>query len=216
MGCCTTICKNLFLGFVGLCKVGLSIAIIIIVAIHLQDYKFSGSGTNTTLTGSCLLSKDFTNQDYCNYAYAVCGISMCVSLAASLFLCITCNACGCGSWVEFILYLCQCAWWVIAACVFSRAAADANDVVGLNGQGLPQENWRTSVPVISWVISVLAFLAAIISLADAIKCCRDCCCSGDDSDKGKKEKKDKKAKTPPQPAYEPPKGQDPAVRANAV
>lgn len=57
---------------------------------------------------------------------------------------------------------------------------------------------------------------AALARVQAIKCCRDCCCSGDDSDKGKKEKKDKKAKTPPQPAYEPPKGQDPAVRANAV
>ncbi|KAG2435751.1 hypothetical protein HXX76_006947 [Chlamydomonas incerta] len=216
MGCCSKICKNIFLGFLAMCKVGLSIAIIVIVAVHLQDVHFNIEGTNYTITGTCMLSNDITNQDYCGYAYAVAGISLCVSLATSLFLCITCNACGCGAWIEFILYICQCAWWVVAACVFSAAAKDANDFVGTNGQTIPQENWRNSIAVISWVIALLAAFATIIALVDAIKCCRDACCAGDDSNKGKKDKKDKHDKQAEQPAYEPPKGQDPAVRANAV
>ncbi|KAG2451273.1 hypothetical protein HYH02_003880 [Chlamydomonas schloesseri] len=216
MGCCSKICKNIFLGLLSLCKVGLSIAIIVIVAVHLQDVVYTGSGSNFKITASCIMSKDPTDQDYCSYAYAVAGISMLVSLATSLFLCITCNACGCGAWIEFILYLCQCAWWIIAACVFSKAAKDANQVVMPNGTDYPNQNWRTSIPVISWVVALLALLAAIIALADACKCMRDCCCAGDDSNKGKK--KDKKAKEQPQQpaAYDPPKGQDPAVRANAV
>ncbi len=50
--------------------------------------------------------------------------------------------------------------------------------------------------------------------SQACKCMHKCCCAGDDdSHKGKK---DKHAEHQQPAAYDAPKGQDPAVRANAV
>lgn len=62
--------------------------IIVIVAVHLQDVtlKVDARGKLVDWNASCLMSGDVHGVSVCNYAYAVCGISLLASLVLSLFL----------------------------------------------------------------------------------------------------------------------------------
>ncbi|KAG2501739.1 hypothetical protein HYH03_000239 [Edaphochlamys debaryana] len=202
MGCLTKCMKAILVGILGILKTGLAIAIIVIIAVQLQDWVWTENNTNLTI--NCLISGSVSSSSTCDYMYAVCGISMCVSFCLAIFLCITCDCCGCGSWIEAIVSACQTAWWCIAAAIVSKRVSDTND---LSDPSWPQANWRTSIAVMSWVSALLCFLCFLIYIIDAFSSC----CGGR---KEKKEKKSKDVEAAPPPPQK--MGKDEPVKANAV
>lgn len=69
-------------------QVALATAIIIIVAVHLQDVKVdvTVSDRPVEVKAECLMTGDVQGGTVCEYAYAVCGLSLLTSLILSLFL----------------------------------------------------------------------------------------------------------------------------------
>ncbi|PNH03364.1 hypothetical protein TSOC_010593 [Tetrabaena socialis] len=161
-------------------KVGLAIAIAVIVSTKLWDVEINSeaSGTPFVIKSQCLMGSNLESGTVCEYAYAVCGVSLLVSLCASLFLCLTCDLCGLGTWLEFVVHGLQTAWWVVASIIFWKKAREAND------QGLPREDWRDAVAVMACVAALLGAIMAFACLLDACKCLANCfcCCGGSDRD----------------------------------
>eukprot|EP00798_Chlamydomonas_sp_ICE-L_P024075 gene24075-9653_t len=148
MGCCGEFLLKIFRCIINLLEVGCAIAIIIIIALHLQDVTIRANADgnsdvlnsdvlNDVLNGeiefSCALgnleeqAKGDTATNYCAYAYSLAGVSLALSLAMSILLCFTCNLSGCGFIVEMIVALCLCLWWIAGGIVLSKAVSDAND-----------------------------------------------------------------------------------------
>ncbi|GLI68105.1 hypothetical protein VaNZ11_012432 [Volvox africanus] len=187
MGCISKLCRKLFVGILSLIKVGVSIAIVIIVAIHLYktDIKWK-KGDLPEVKPTCLMTGSVKGSSVCEYTFAVCGLSMLLSLLTSLLLCLTCDFCGLGDWIEFAVAGLQTAWWVIAAIIISKNVRDSNNYMGV---GLPNEGWRDAVAVMSWVNSAASSLCALIFLCQACKCLgKACsCCCDDDSHHGRRD-----------------------------
>ncbi|GLC40717.1 hypothetical protein PLESTB_000029800 [Pleodorina starrii] len=182
MGCLSSLCRKIFLGLLSLAKVAISIAIVCIVTIHLYHVQVK----NSKVRIGCLMMGSVKGDSVCEYTYAVCGLSMVLSLVTSLLLCITCNLCGLGDWFEFGIGAVQTAWWVIASIIISKNVRDSNAYEFADGSKLPKEGWRNSVAVLAWINSGIAAVMALIFLFQACKCLKNacsCCCGDDDDDK---------------------------------
>ncbi|EFJ45915.1 hypothetical protein VOLCADRAFT_118265 [Volvox carteri f. nagariensis] len=189
MGCCSDLCRKLFVGLLSLIKVGVSTAIIVIVAVHLYKADITWKkGDLPEVKPSCLMTGSVRGESVCEYTFAVCGLSMLLSMVTSLLLCVTCDLCGLGDWFQFAVQGLQTAWWVIAAIIISKNVRDSNEYEGV---GLPKEGWRDAVAVMSWVNAGIAFLCAVIFLiqvsvsvgglgaCNCLRNCCSCCCGGD-------------------------------------
>ncbi|GIL52534.1 hypothetical protein Vafri_8376 [Volvox africanus] len=188
MGCISSLCRKLIVGILSLIKVGVSVAIVVIVAIHLYKTDITWKkGDLPEVKPTCLMMGSVKGSSVCEYTFAVCGLSMLLSLLTSLLLCLTCDFCGLGSWIEFAVAGLQTAWWVVAAIIISKNVRDSNNYMGV---GLPNEGWRDAVAVMSWVNSAASFLCAFIFLCQACSCLGKACscfCGGDDSHDGKRD-----------------------------
>ncbi len=122
-------------------KIGIAIAIILIVALHLQNVSFSYSG-DPNVQFQCLLGGNIGGSSLCSYAYAVCGLSLAINLGVSIVLCCTCDLvsviawspnhicawspyhipaqCGLGCLLECAFSGVGTAWWLAASLVFSK------------------------------------------------------------------------------------------------
>ncbi|GFR48903.1 hypothetical protein Agub_g10852 [Astrephomene gubernaculifera] len=178
MCCCAmAIFKKVVVGLCSLLKVFLATAIIVVVTLKLYNVDFKVAGLSNPLHAECLLSGDVRGANVCLYTYAVCGLSLLVSMLLSTLMCFTCNCCGLGGWLEFIVACFQSAWWIIASIVLAKKVKDSNDL------GLANEGWRDAVVVMTWTCAALALVTALVCLVDACKCLRECCsccCRGED------------------------------------
>lgn len=67
----------------------------------------------------------------CQYAYAVCAISLFACLVMALLLWCTCRLCGCAPAVELLFALLGVVWWLAAAVILMRhTTVDANTQPG--------------------------------------------------------------------------------------
>lgn len=153
----------------GLChllKLGIAIAIIVIVAVHLNDITVDRGLTR--YRSSCLMG-DSNGADLCIYAYVVCGISLIATILLSIFLCVTCDLCGLGFIFEFILALFGTLWWLAAAIVFTTEGTRATDA------SVPQHGWRLAVWILCWIQFVIfAFITLLYLVRGLSKIC-SCC-----------------------------------------
>eukprot|EP00798_Chlamydomonas_sp_ICE-L_P032116 gene32116-16633_t len=193
MGCCGEFLLKIFKFLIKLIEVGCAIAIIIIIAIHLQDVKVTPGGENILTDGfpeykfTCALGNlndqffGTSATNYCAYAYSVAGISLAASLVMSILLCLTCDLCGCGLVFELILALCLALWWMAAGIVFAVSKANdwgqswedvSNAFDNLFSWEMTQDNWRTSIPILAWIACVCFFLTFLICVTQlACGCC---------------------------------------------
>lgn len=189
------ICTGLLTFIVALLQIGCCIAIICIVAIHLDDasleFDFSSFSNFINYTeASCLLGNSWNGGSLCNYAYAVCAISIATMLCLALLLLITCNCCGFGKFMELLVAACGLAWWIICSIILTEQINDSPSLDNLvNGNTL--SNYRTAVEALSWtsvgLFGVLCILHLVYIFID--------CCGG----RKKKEKEEKYDAPPPPP-----------------
>mmetsp|Transcript_39153 Transcript_39153/g.116458 ORF Transcript_39153/g.116458 Transcript_39153/m.116458 type:complete len:183 (-) Transcript_39153:119-667(-) len=178
MGCCGRFIVAIISIILECIKVGVAVAIIVITALHLADYNI----VNDVLVSTCVLA-DTGDDSICNYAYAVGGLSLALSLALSILLCFTCNLCGLGPILECCFNGVGAVWWLIAALIFSAYVSEANK---RDPPFAPDvENWRTSIPILAWIGFAAFTLMFMIYIGKIIaKCCECCSCCDDDDDKG--------------------------------
>jgi hypothetical protein len=96
--------------------------------------------------------------------YSVAGISLLVSFVISLFQCITCNCCGLGDFIDWIVAIFGVIWWAIAGGVLTDGVTDANSA------GLPEEGWRNTVYILTWCEVGLFGLIVIFGVSRL--CCK--------------------------------------------
>lgn len=173
MGCLWSGFRRVIVGLCSLLKVGIAIAIIIIVALHLTDVtvRVNQDGQVVDSKATCLMTGNVRGATVCEYAYAVCGVSLVTSLVLFLFLCITCDACGFGAWIEFIVGGLLTAWWVIAGIVFTAKFHETEE----QRPPIPGTDWRIAVFVMAWVAAGLAAISTLVYLVEALKCLCSCC-----------------------------------------
>lgn len=206
MGCCGECLAKILHIFLRIIETAIAIAIIIIVAVHLQDHTvslFEDGNDAVDVKFQCMLgntvqqANDDSSANLCAYTYAVCGISLGVTLVVSLLLCITCNLCGGGVIIELIAMCFLCVWWIICGSVLSKQAADTNDITddaqeyfdNLWDLKFTQKDWRNTVVILAWIAALCFFIEFVIC------CCRLLCgcCGGKDSELKEEKKKRKEA-----------------------
>mmetsp|Transcript_35098 Transcript_35098/g.78128 ORF Transcript_35098/g.78128 Transcript_35098/m.78128 type:complete len:189 (-) Transcript_35098:152-718(-) len=177
--CAAALVLKIICWVLSLLKTAASVAIIIIVAIHLTDVTVTTTEDLSVETSyTCYLGITENETDLCVYAYAVCGLSIVSSLVISLFLCCTYELCGLGFIVEGAFALVGTVWWLVASLVFSKYVAEANN------DDLELKNWRNSVVVLSWFcFGCFAFVMSIILIKMLAKIWSCCSCCNDDGDK---------------------------------
>ncbi|GLI68104.1 hypothetical protein VaNZ11_012431 [Volvox africanus] len=222
-----SIISKIILAILSIFRVALALAIIIITAKQLYhvNFWFTFKDTLYRYDGKCLMAGSVYGENVCSYAFAVCGLSLLLSLITSFLLCITCDLCGAGSWIEFVVEGFQTAWWVIAGIVISKKVKDSNDVRLEGGARMPKEEWRNAVAVMTWVAALLSLLIAFVYLTESLSALAKClgCCGYGKEEKAHHSKKDEARRVDyqenPQPSQPPPPqaaGKDDPVRANAV
>ncbi|GIL52535.1 hypothetical protein Vafri_8376 [Volvox africanus] len=225
-----SIISKIMLAILSILRVGLALAIIIITAKQLFHSSFWLSVNDQTYyyKGKCLMAGSVYGEDVCSYTYAVCGLSLLLSLLTSFLLCITCDLCGAGSWLEFVVEGFQTAWWIIAGIVISKKVKDTNDIRLEGDTHMPKTTWRNSIAVMTWVAALLSLLIAFVYLTESLSALAKClgCCGykkKDKKDKAQGSKKDEARRVDYQENAQPSQApapqsaiKDDPVRANAV
>jgi hypothetical protein len=171
MGCTDNCGKKILAFLMSLIQVGCGVAIVIILYQKLSDFKFDLSNIlddpDALFTvDSCLLGNAVNNVDLCVYMYVVVAASFLVSILVSVLQCCTCNLCGCGAFLDFIVSLVGTVWWCAAAIVVTIYGLDANEA------GWPQQNWRNAIIALAWVASA-AFIVHLCLFLSYMCCCGD-------------------------------------------
>ncbi|GIL79709.1 hypothetical protein Vretimale_12360 [Volvox reticuliferus] len=218
-----SIISKALLAIMSILRVGLALAIIIITAKQLYHISFYLSVNDQLIRyeGECLMAGSVHGEDVCSYTYAVCGLSLLLSLITSILLCITCDMCGAGSWLEFVVEGFQTAWWIVAGIVISKKVKDSNDVRLEGDAKMPKTEWRNAVAVMTWVAALLSLLIAFVYLTESLAALAKClgCCGYKKKDKKEHHKKGEARQENPPAIQAPPSqsvGKDEPVRANAV
>ncbi len=69
--------------------------------LHLQVTVYWPSAFQvTTVNAVCLLGGQVSSGSICEYTFTVAGLSIVVTACTALFLCLTCDFCGVGSWFQ--------------------------------------------------------------------------------------------------------------------
>ncbi|KAK9904956.1 hypothetical protein WJX75_006424 [Coccomyxa subellipsoidea] len=108
----------------------------------------------------------------CVYAYTIAGVSIIATFVVALFLCCTCDLCGCGVVLEFLFAAAGTAWWAVGAVVLMKRAWAADDA------NVGNHNWRLAEWIICWVGCALFLLLALLSFARMIADLCACCGGG--------------------------------------
>lgn len=118
---------------------------------------------------SCLMSADSSNPGICNYAMAAASISLLVSAAVSLLQCVTCDLCGCGGVLDFVLGAAGTGWWIAASMLLKR------NVDAANAASVPNQTWRDRVVYMAYAEVVLFGIICVVTLLQAMNvlCCKD-------------------------------------------
>ncbi|CAL5224584.1 g7291 [Coccomyxa viridis] len=164
-----------WVGLVSFLQFGTALAVILITYFklsHISSFNVNGQNRSYSSTGTCLLGPDTNTTTLCVYAYFIAGISILATIIVALFLCCTCDLCGCGSVFEFIFAAAGTAWWAIAAIVLMKKSWAADDA------NVGNHDWRLANWIICWVGCGLFLLLAILSFARAINQLCACCNGG--------------------------------------
>lgn len=107
----------------------------------------------------------------CIFLYIVAGVTFLLCLIIGVLQCVTCDFCGLGGIVDWIVAFLGCLVWVVAAAVASAGMKDqdnADQQPPQNPDSGDRHKWRLVTVILSWVIALL-FL--IISLAGIARFC---------------------------------------------
>lgn len=169
-------------GVLGALQAAAALALVLVVVLKLENINWN-SGFKEVVGDiverrQCALGTA-DGMSLCTYAYAVSGLSLAATLVVALLRCCTCDLCGLGIILDLVISAVGTAWWTVASVVFLRNAEKANDA------GMPLQDWRTVVVVVSWTsvaLFGLMFLMALFSvLSKTCKCFGKICgCCGDD------------------------------------
>jgi hypothetical protein len=115
---------------------------------------------------TCLLGYDPADLAPCRFAYVSAIVGVGVPLLLGILQLVTCDMCGCGDVLDFVVTLILGAWWVAASLALSSVAARGNIA------GLPQKEWRMAVIGLCWASAGLAILAFVMHSG---RVCSRCC-----------------------------------------
>lgn len=159
---------RVWVGLVSFLQLGTALAVILITYYklsHISNFHVDGQSRTYTSSGTCLMGQDTNSTKLCVYAYFIAGVSILATIIVSLFLCCTCDLCGCGSVFEFLFAAAGTAWWAIAAIVLMKNSWQADDA------NVSMHDWRLANWIICWVGCGLFLLLALLSFARAISMC---------------------------------------------
>lgn len=166
------ICARLLTTVCGILQIGCCIAIICIVAIQLDDVQidleWNPAEWNITSI-SCALGPNWNGGSLCNYAYAVCAISLACWLLLGILLLVTCNFCGIGPFIEFIVVAVALAWWIIASIIVTDQVSEAPDY---ESAGSTIRAYRKAVIGLAWASVGLFGILCILHLWGMILFCK--------------------------------------------
>lgn len=96
-----------------------------VVAVKLDDVTFD-NGELTATHATCTLGASVNSASLCVFVYVASGVSMAAGLLLALVMCLTCNLCGLGKYINLLLAVLGTVWWVAAAAVVSHNLGDAS------------------------------------------------------------------------------------------
>jgi hypothetical protein len=102
----------------------------------------------------------------CRFAYVSAIVGVGVPLLIGVLQLVTCDMCGCGDILDFIIGLLLSVWWVAASLALSSVAARGNL------KAVPQKEWRMAVIGLCWASAGLALLAFAMHSG---RVCSRCC-----------------------------------------
>jgi hypothetical protein len=145
-------------------------------------------GAISSLTGgaapgqTCLLGFEVANLAPCRFAFVAAIVGVGVPLVLGILQLVTCDMCGCGDILDFIVGLVLSAWWVASSLALSSLAFRGNQ------KNVPQQEWRMAVIGLCWASAGLALVAFAMHSG---RVCARCCCgkrkgkrAGDDVEGG--------------------------------
>lgn len=161
-----------WVGLVSFLQLGAALAVILITYYklsHISKFSVNAGDRTYDAQGTCLLNADTSKTDMCVYAYTISGVSIIATFIVALFLCCTCDLCGCGSVLEFLFAAAGTAWWAIGAIVIMQRSFAADNA------NVANHSWRMAEWIICWVGCGLFLLLALLSfarmIADLCACC---------------------------------------------
>jgi hypothetical protein len=161
-------------------QISAAIAIGAITAVRLANVT-SFQGALAGLEGkfdqgaTCLLGFDPADLAPCRFAYVTAIVGVGVPLLLGILQLVTCDMCGCGDVLDFVVTLLLGLWWIAASLALSSVAARGNL------QGLPQKEWRMAVIGLCWASAGLALVAFAMHSG---RVCSRCCGKGRKGRKG--------------------------------
>lgn len=154
-------------------QIGAAIAIGAITAVRLAGVT-NVQGAISNLTGTavspnqtCLLGFEPANLAPCRFAFVTAIVGVGVPLLLGILQLVTCDMCGCGDILDFIVGLLLSAWWIASSLALSSLAFRGNQ------KKIPQQEWRMAVIGLCWASAGLALVAFAMHSG---RVCARCCC----------------------------------------
>lgn len=152
-------------------KAAIAAAVLAIVATQLLnvtvDTQISTQKQTVKPVYSCLMTDDTSNPAVCNYALVAASFSLVATAAVSILQCVTCDLCGCGATLDFVLGAVGAGWWLMASFLFKKNIDAANAATPL----VPNQVWRDRVLYLAYAEVPLFALVCVVALFKGMMWC---------------------------------------------